>query len=164
MPGPIIVYYSLEGNTDLVARTIAAEFGWDLLRLVPKKSIPDSGFKKYVWGGRQVVLGKRPELEPCAFSAAGRPFVVIAAPIWAGSYAAPLSTFLDEHGAALTRVAAIFCHAGGSTQKAEKNLLAASAASELLSVLRLLDPKEKNREESLAAAISWARALGSTEA
>ena len=33
----IIVYYSLEGNTDFVAQKIASELNADILRLSPKK-------------------------------------------------------------------------------------------------------------------------------
>ena len=42
----IVVYYSMEGNTDLAAGRIAAALGADLLRLYPCKAYPDRGFRK----------------------------------------------------------------------------------------------------------------------
>jgi len=38
----IIVYYSLEGNTDYAANKIASELGADILRIDPVKNYPSS--------------------------------------------------------------------------------------------------------------------------
>ncbi|HWT75129.1 MAG TPA: hypothetical protein VN258_10480 [Mobilitalea sp.] len=59
----LIVYYSLEGNTELIAQKIASYVNADVLRLIPKKEYPSSGFKKFFWGGKSVVFGEKPELE-----------------------------------------------------------------------------------------------------
>ena len=40
----LIVYYSLEGNTEFAAEKIAKTCGFETLRLVPVKKYPDSGF------------------------------------------------------------------------------------------------------------------------
>ena len=47
----IVVYYSLTGNTDLIARTISEATGADMLRLVPAKDVSPKGLKKFFWGG-----------------------------------------------------------------------------------------------------------------
>lgn len=47
----LVVYYSLEGNTKLIAKFIAKEIGSDIIELKPKKEFPSSGFRKYVWAG-----------------------------------------------------------------------------------------------------------------
>ena len=46
----LIVYYSLEGNTEFAARRVAESLGAELLRIEPIKAYPDSGFKKFFWG------------------------------------------------------------------------------------------------------------------
>ena len=53
---PIVVYYSLEGNTAYAAEKIAAALGAKTLRLQPKKAYPDSGFRKFFWGGKSAVM------------------------------------------------------------------------------------------------------------
>ena len=58
----IIVYYSLEGNTEYVAQTIANQLDADLLRIEPAKSYPTGGFRKFFWGGKSAVMGETPEL------------------------------------------------------------------------------------------------------
>ena len=50
----LVVYFSLEGNTDYVAEMIKEKTGADLLRLVPKKAYHDKGFAKFFWGGKSI--------------------------------------------------------------------------------------------------------------
>ena len=54
----LIVYYSLEGNTQYAAERIAGRIGADVLRLVPKKAYHDKGFAKFFWGGKSAVMGE----------------------------------------------------------------------------------------------------------
>jgi len=58
----LVIFYSFEGNTKYIAENIAEAVGADILELKPKKDVSSGGFMKYLWGGRQVVLGKKPEL------------------------------------------------------------------------------------------------------
>ena len=48
----LIVYYSMSGNTEAVAKAIGREIHADLLSLEPEKDYPSRGFKKYFWGGK----------------------------------------------------------------------------------------------------------------
>ena len=54
----IIVYYSLEGNTDYAAGKIANAIGADTLRINPKKAYPTGGFSKFFWGGKSALMGE----------------------------------------------------------------------------------------------------------
>ena len=56
----VIVYYSLEGNTEMTAKAIAAELGAELLPLIPVKAYPTGKVSKFVWGScKPVILGHR---------------------------------------------------------------------------------------------------------
>ena len=57
----LIVYYSLEGNTEFAAKTIASALGADMLKLEPVKAYPTSGFKKFFWGGKSAVMEEKPQ-------------------------------------------------------------------------------------------------------
>ena len=58
----LVIYYSLEGNTKLIADTIKNELNSDVLELRTKKRYPNKGFKKYLCGGKSVILKEKPKL------------------------------------------------------------------------------------------------------
>ena len=51
-----IVFYSMNGNTAMVARKLAEGINADLIEIKPEKSYPDKGFKKFLWGGKSAVI------------------------------------------------------------------------------------------------------------
>ena len=86
----LVVYYSLEGSTKLIA-DIATALGADLLELKPvKEEINPKSFLKFFWGGRQVVLKKIPELVPYERDIGKYDLIVIGTPVWAFNYAPPI--------------------------------------------------------------------------
>ena len=93
----LIVYYSLEGNTEWAARRIAAELGADTLRLEPVKAYPSSGFKKFFWGGKSAVMAETPALMPYTFNAEDYDRIVFGFPVWAGNVTPPIRTFISEN-------------------------------------------------------------------
>ena len=52
----LIVYYSYEGNTKIIAETIGKSIEADIMELKPEKEMTSKGFMKYVWGGRAAVM------------------------------------------------------------------------------------------------------------
>ena len=93
----LIVYYSLEGNTEFAAEKIADACGFDTLRLVPVKKYPDSGFKKFFWGGKSAVMAETPELEPYTFDADSYDRIIFGFPVWAGNVTPPIRTFVKDN-------------------------------------------------------------------
>ena len=114
----IIVYYSLEGNTDFAASKIAEIMGADLLRLVPKKSYPSTGFQKFFWAGKSAVMSETPELEPYVFDRASYDRVILGFPVWAGNVAPPIRTFVRDQDLHGKRIAAFACQSGAGAEKA----------------------------------------------
>ena len=47
-----IVYYSMLGNSEMIAEKMAAKLGADVIRIEPDKAYPDKGAKKFLWGER----------------------------------------------------------------------------------------------------------------
>ena len=63
----LVVYYSMHGNSELVAEAISRVTGADILRIEPVKAYPDKGAKKFIWGGKSAVMGETPKLKPYIF-------------------------------------------------------------------------------------------------
>ena len=152
----LIVYYSLTGNVDDTARKIAELSGADLLRLEAQKAYPDKGFGKFFWGGKSAVMGEKPALVPYSFDAAAYGLIVFGTPVWAGTFAPPLRTFIADNADALKgkRFAAFFCSSGGDAAKAEQKLSASLGNCAFEAFVSLVDPKDKPKEgnkEKIAA-------------
>ncbi|MCR4963202.1 MAG: flavodoxin [Firmicutes bacterium] len=144
----ILVYYSLDGNTDFAAKKIAAATGGDTLRLFPKKAYPTSGFGKFFRGGMHAVLGKKPPLETYAFDAAAYDRVILGFPVWAGHVAPPLLSFLRDNDLSGKQIAAFACQSGSGGEKALAQLKSCLGREELDAERILIDPKSKPSPEN----------------
>lgn len=152
----IIVYYSLEGSTDMVAKLIQKETGADMLRLVPKKEIPREGFGKYVWGGKQVTFAEKPELQPYTFHAEEYDTVIIGTPIWAGKCTPPIRTFLAEQNLNDKNIYLFACHLGGGADKCFAILKEKLVGNSIKGVMDFTDPENHAYEIELKIKnMSW---------
>ena len=143
-----VVFYSLEGNTEFAAREIGTALGATILRIHPKKEYPSSGFRKFLWGGKSAVMSEAPALEPYEFNAAEYDRVIIGFPVWAGTFAPPIRTFVQENDLAGKQVAAFACQSGNGAQKAFAALKKCLGIEALEAELILIDPKEKPSDEN----------------
>jgi flavodoxin len=146
----LIVYYSLEGNTEYVARAVASALGADLLRLEPVKAYPTSGFRKFFWGGKSAVMAEKPELQPYTFQPEIYDRIIFGFPVWAGNVAPPLHTFVQENLEAFKgkRIAAFACQSGSGAEKALRKLKAYLDVENMEAELVLIDPKAKPSPEN----------------
>lgn len=144
----LIVYYSLEGNTEYAAERIAETCGFETLRLVPVKKYPDSGFKKFFWGGKSAVMAETPELEPYTFDSDSYDRIVFGFPVWAGNVTPPIRTFVKDNNLKGKHIAAFACQSGSGAEKAFGKLKAAVGIDDLEAELVLIDPKTKASAEN----------------
>ena len=146
----IVVYYSLEGNTEYAANAIASAIGADLLRIEPVKAYPGSGFKKFFWGGKSAVMAESPALRPYAFEPEKYERIIIGFPVWAGNVAPPIRTFVKENDLSGKRIAAFACESGAGAEKAFGKLKRCPGIEKLEAELILIDPKKKPSAENEA--------------
>ena len=144
----LIVYYSLEGNTEYAATKIAEVCEFDALRLVPVKEYPASGFKKFFWGGKSAVMAETPELEPYTFDADSYDRIVFGFPVWAGNVTPPIRTFVKDNDLKGKRIAAFACQSGSGAEKAFAKLKEAIGINKLEAELVLIDPKVRQNAEN----------------
>ena len=144
----LIVYYSMNGNTDFAAKKIAEATGADLLRLEPKKAYPNSGLRKFLWGGMKAMMAETPDLEPYEYNGDMYDIVIIGFPVWASNLTPPLRTFIKENDLSGKQVAAFACQAGSGAERAFAKLKACPGIDKLEAELVLIDPKDKPSEEN----------------
>ncbi len=146
----LIVYYSLEGNTDYTATRIANRLGADKLRLRPVKEFTGTGLKKFFWGGKSAMMAEKPKLEDYDVNLAKYDRIIIGFPVWASNIAPPIRTFVEEHKAQLKRkqLAAFACQAGGGADKALQKLKAFIGIDAFELEAAFKDPKKKQSGET----------------
>lgn len=144
----LIVYYSLEGNTEWAAGQIAGALGADTLRVEPVKAYPDSGFRKFFWGGKSAVMGETPDLLPYHFEGAAYGRIIFAFPVWAGNVTPPIRSFIRENDLRGKRFAAVACQSGAGAEKALGRLRGALGVEALEAELILIDPKARPSAEN----------------
>lgn len=145
-----IVYYSMSENTDYVAKNIFKKMEADLIRIVPKKEYPDTGFKKFFWGGKSAVMKETPTLEKYEFDSNKYDYIVFGTPVWASSFAPPIRTFIEENKENLKdkKIAVFVCYSGMGADKAIEKLKKCLEINDFCSKLTLVDPREKELDEN----------------
>ena len=139
----LIVYYSMGGNTEYAAKKIAGQTGADLLCLEPEKEYPNSGFRKFLWGGKSAVMAEKPKLKPYRFDAGRYNTVIFGFPVWAGNIAPPIRTFISDNALDADVYAAFACQGGSGAEKAFRKLLECLGRDIFRATLVLIDPKDR---------------------
>lgn len=145
-----IVFYSMSGNVKQTAEKIAQAVSADLIELTPKKRYPDKGFRKFFWGGKSAAMCETPRLEDYSFDPDKYDSVVIGFPVWAGTLAPPIRTFVNDNRAALAgkRISAFACMSGNGAERAFEKLRSYMAVDSIYAKLILIDPKTKPSVEN----------------
>ncbi|WP_294428623.1 flavodoxin [uncultured Treponema sp.] len=120
MADTIIIYYSLEGNVDFLAKELSKELskelGADLCRLETVKEYPKKGLAKFFHGGKDVVYGIKPELKTALPDLSKYSSVILGTPVWAAKPVPPMNTFFDSADFSGKNVS-IFASSGGGNSK-----------------------------------------------
>ncbi len=154
----LVIYYSLEGDTKLIAEAMAQATGAELLEVKPKVDIESKGFMKYVWGGKQAFMKDKPELLPLEKNPADYDFLIIGTPVWAWTVSPAIRSFLSDNKIAGKKVA-LFCCCGGQKGKTFNEMKMLLAGNTILGEIELREPLKHNKEADAEKAAQWALAL-----
>jgi flavodoxin len=154
----LVVYYSFEGNTRFIAEAIAKELGADIQELKPIKDLKSKGFSKFIWGGRQVVMKKMPELHPLEKKPEDYDTVFIGTPVWAYTFAPAVRTFLAGHSLKGKYIALFMCH-GGGPKEAMAKFEAEVSGRTVIGKLDLKNVLDEETGEMRKEAVEWARKI-----
>ena len=154
----IVLYYSFEGNTKLIANTVTDTIGADILRLQLAKELKTKSFIKYLWGGKEVFVKKTPALLPYHFNVNAYDLIFIGTPVWAWNFAPALRTFLTETIIKNKKLALFCCH-GGSKGKIFTRLKTAFEGNDFVGEISFRDPLRIKTEASVKQAAEWAKKI-----
>jgi flavodoxin len=154
-----VIYYSLDGNCALVAEEIKTKLNAELIRLHTKNEKECKGIAKFFYSFG-LMFKKYPQLKPYAFDPSAYDLIIIGAPVWAGSPASPVKTFIRDAGISNRKIALFVCHAGGIGKALEKfkSSLPGNSFTGEIDFESLL---KKDSEEVKQKIAEWAVKLGS---
>ncbi len=157
----LIVYYSLEGNTDYVAQKLKEKTDAHLRRLEPKKAYSTKGFAKFFWGGKSAIMAEKPDLEDYNVDFSRFDRIIFGFPVWASTFTPPLRTFIEENREGLKgkRFAAFACQSGSGAEKALEKLEKFLGETAFEQTAIFIDPKARQSEETDAKIEAFANAL-----
>ncbi len=113
----LLVYYSLTGNTEEAANTIAKALDADLLKLETVKDMPKHFFTRMLVGGGQVMMNRIPEIQPISVDVDSYDEIILGSPIWNSKGVPAVNAFLQDEKAAAKVTALFFSSGGGKVQK-----------------------------------------------
>ena len=111
-----VVFYSLLGNTQAAAKEIAEGIGADLIELKLVKPFPTEKSKQLALGGMQAMFGMKPAIQELSKNIKEYDVLILGTPIWAGTIAAPVHSFLNKYQV-LDKIVAVFTFSGGGDNK-----------------------------------------------
>lgn len=151
----IIIYYSLEGNTEMIASLIKENIDADLIKIQPIKEVPKTGFMKYFWGGKSVVFNEQPALLNEPIDLTPYDTIYIGSSVWNASYAPPLTTFFTINKVTNKKIHLFACHGGGGTKVFNKKLSALLTDNTIISTIDFIDPIKLNKDEVALKVKGW---------
>lgn len=154
----LVVYYSLDGNTKLIAESIAGAVNADMLELKPVKEITRNNFLKIFAGGKQAITKAEPELMSFNVKSEDYDVIFIGTPVWAWTYAPALRTFFKKVKLKDKKVALFCCHGGGPRNFFEK-FEEAVAGNSILGKVEFKDPIRNAKERDVQMAKDWAKLI-----
>lgn len=93
----LIVYFSVSGNTDKLAKDIQTQVGGDIVRIEPKEAYPEEYEDLRLVARKQYENDERPEIKNKINNIDDYDTVFIGYPIWFGTYPPIIKTFMDEY-------------------------------------------------------------------
>lgn len=136
----LMVYYSFEGNIEYVSRIVQEELGADLLRLEPDMEPPRKGLGKFLTGGRDALMKRYPKLTESKYNLSDYDQMILASPVWAGTYTPAIGAFLRDNKFQGKRIYLIASSSGGNAEKMLLRLEDDLKGNNVVETLSLKDP------------------------
>jgi flavodoxin len=156
----LVVFYSYDGNSALVAKELQKALGGDCaaLELRTEDEAKRSGLAKYLWGGRMVLSRANPALKPYDATIDGYDLIILGGPVWAGAPAPALQTFIAETKPEGKRIGLFLCHGGGPGKSFDK-LKALLPGNVIAGTLGLVNPGKQDRAAVAQKIEGWVKQL-----
>ena len=116
----LVVFYSLSGNTELVAKTIAKELKAELYRVEEIRE--RNRFLVYLTGGFAAVRNKCSEIKTVALNLHDYDLIFLGSPTWASRPVPAINAFISNTDFENKKIITFFTMGGSGYEKAINNI------------------------------------------
>lgn len=152
----LIVYYSYEGNCEAISEAIKEVTNANVLCIEPKKEKKTKSLFRFVWGGMQVYMTQKPELVPYNVNFDEYDTIFIGSPVWFGTYAPPINTFLSENEIKNKNIGLFIC-SGNNKRNTFSNFEKALEGNKIIGEKEFVYPIKNGIETARQEAKEWVR-------
>jgi flavodoxin len=151
-----VIYFSLHGNTEFVARTISAAVDAVTIRIRMIHPLPDN-FLVYVIGGFQAVCNIKPAIHPINFNLSEYSTIFLGTPVWGSRCSSPIQSFFSQYSLKGKNVALFAC-SGDKPGQAFSQLKSLLPDCRIIDQLSLHDAQiKKDKVETGRTIETWAK-------
>ncbi len=155
---PLVVYFSLSGNTKFIAENIAAETGADILEIrtmVPYRPGSRSmNIKAFI----QVFMRSAPRLRFFDRNPNSYEIIFIGSPVWVGTYSPAIRSFFKKIVLKDKKVAVFCCHSGRAGRMLY-DMKERLAGSDVVGEKSFYKPLTFEKTRNAHTARGWARGI-----
>lgn len=152
----LIIYYSYEGNCEEISKAIKEVTNADVLCIEPKKEKKTKSLYRFIWGGMQVYMTKKPELVPYTINLEKYDTIFIGTPVWFGTYAPPINTFLSENEIKNKNIGIFIC-SGNNKRNTFENFEKVLCDNKIIGEIEFVYPIKNGIESAKQKAKKWAK-------
>lgn len=155
----LVVFYSLDGNTEFMAGILANKLQADLVKLELEKPYAVEGFKKYFLLGMSSLFNSKPKLANENIDISRYDNIVIGTPVWAGSQSVPINSFIKQYKFSGKKVALFVCSGGPDVDKCFTKMKKALGENDFVGEIDFVEPVKNGKEVATSKAEQWAQSL-----
>jgi len=152
-----LIVYSLDGNCAYAAEIIKSILNADMVRIQTKDEKKRGKIARFFWAGGMMFSKKNPPLKDYQFDPSVYDLIILGAPVWAGSPASPVKTFLSQTPVTGKKTAVFVCHAGGKGE-ALNTFKSYLTGNDIIGEADFFNPA-KNNEEINKKISDWSNKL-----
>lgn len=152
----LIIYYSRTGNTREIANQIHERVGGEIIELQTVEPYPEDYEAVKKRAMQELNSGSRPALKTKVKKIGSYDVIFVGTPIWWGTIAAPVKSFLSEYDLSGKTIVPFCTHAGSGLGRSVSDIAALCPHSTILDGLAVWGKNAKTAQNAVSA---WVRRL-----
>lgn len=153
-----VFYFSWDGNTAHLSDAIATTLSIPVFRLEPERVQSQDDLEEFIWEDKQMRYPRMPRLEPLKEDPTELDLVFLGSPIWKGSVAPPVRSFLENHEFSRKQFA-LFCSYSGRVGGYFNHLTRLLVGNEVIGTIGFREPLTLGKRSSEKDIQDWAQEM-----